>query len=292
MSTSNGAFFAQQHLAPHHLPHALGIHDGLLIDGRLLGEDVHFRFGDVSGFHAQGTVDGDDISLKFHLGTDLHHLLPRRRVICYPYYPRYTGPLYPIYDYPIGPRYADYYPGYPIDYRTSYVDPRLSAPTPASPSVSSAAPAQDAPPAEWARWQLMQGNLGEAIAELRRAIRDEPGDTASRRLLAIALMLDGRLADGVALLRSVYEEDPALAREAIDLAMFGPRPRKTLDRLVRRMAIFANARDSASAWLAEAVLMQAQGRDHHALRMLDKARAHGLDEDLVRVLERAMASAS
>ncbi len=284
-----GPFFIQQHLAPHQLPYAPDIHDGLLIDGHLPGEDVHFQFGDVSGFHAEGLVDGDDFRLRLHVGSGLHHLVPTHRAICYPYYPRYVGALYPIYDYPIGPRYANFYPGYPISYRTSYVDPRLNATPSASPS--SQAPDEDATPAEWGRWRLMQGDLDEAIAELRRAIDDEPGDTASKRLLAIALMLDGRLADGVALLRSVYQEDPALAREPVDPAMFGPRARRTLDRLVRQMAIYANARESASAWLAEAVLMQAQGRDRHALRMLDKARAHGLDEDLVRVLERAMGSA-
>ncbi len=286
MTFDGGVFFCQR-VSLQGAPHALGIHDGLLIDGHLVGEDVRFGFGDVSGLHIDGTVDSDDFRLRLHLGSDL--LLPRhRRVICYPYYPRYIAPYYPIYDLPIGPRYADFYPGYPVDYRTSYVDPRLQpAPAPSPPPVEGA-PEDDASPATWGRWRLARGDLDEAIAELRRAIDDEPADSASKRLLAVALLRQGRLADGVALLRAVYREDPALTREAIDPSMFGPDARKTLDRLVRRMAIYANARASASAWLAEAVLMQAQGRDRHALRMLDKARLHGLEEDLVRVFERAL----
>lgn len=261
-----------------------------------LGHIPGYVGGHHAGFAAHGEFEDGDFSLRFHLGGGLplhsdslifpYHSglrLIYRSHWYYPAdygYPRGYSYGLPLYGYPLYGRYVDQFGAYPVDYRTTYVDPRMT------PQQGSPMPAIDAmepaTPAEWGRWFLARGDNAQAIARLSEAISADDADAGSQRALALALLREGRLAEGVAMMRSAYENDPSLARDPISADALGQRGERELALLVRRVALYANRVDSASAWLSEAVLMQAQGRDAHARRMIERALESGLDPAIAR----------
>jgi hypothetical protein len=68
---------------------------------------------------------------------------------------------------------------------------------------------------------------------------------------------------------------PGLASEAMDTGLWGDSPLR-LRRSVTDAVRYAHDIQSGNAWLMVAVLMQAEGRDQVALKMLERAEAAGL----------------
>lgn len=156
------------------------------------------------------------------------------------------------------------------------------------------APAPPAPaPAELARARL-DAALARADYPAAADACDElldiaPGDAATqadlRRLKALAQLASGRTADGIATLAAACRDHPGHF-----LAPPEPLPLSAsrLSRALRDTVRVAHDADTPDAWLAVSLLMQMQGRDRHALRMLDRALQRGLDPQLAAELRDAL----
>lgn len=157
-----------------------------------------------------------------------------------------------------------------------------------SQQAGSAQPApQQAAPApltdlDRARLALSVGEHAESIARYRAylAEQQEAGseDFAVAAELAVALLAEGRRDDAVAMFRLAYASDPGLAAVPVSLrvGLSDSRWRELVLSAVRH----ANRRGSPASWLAVGVLMQAEGRADVALRMIDRARGLGLDDQI------------
>ncbi|MEM7630319.1 MAG: hypothetical protein AAF356_13015 [Planctomycetota bacterium] len=154
---------------------------------------------------------------------------------------------------------------------------------------------------ELADGALAAGAFG-AAAGLYRDLLEAGGDEALAagevgevmRLLGVALLgsdeRDERL-DGISVVRLAHEQYPELAREAVPMWVFGgsvSRVRGVLRDVVAEGHRAGGEAESASAWLSAAVLMQAEGRDAVALKMLDRASAGGFAGEGEAALRRAL----
>lgn len=196
-------------------------------------------------------------------------------------------PLYPYYPWSFGYGYYDYYRRYD-DYPPQtivsspvYVDPSLlgmqSQQQPSQPST---------PPTtlDLADSAMYDGRVDQAIAGYREHLAKMPEDTEAMRRLAIALILDKKIKEGVAILSVAYEKDVSLVRKPLDMNMIPDGERRFRDMLYQ-VVPFANSMRSASGYLAVAVIMQAEGRDDVALKNLKKAREAGLNSTLLTEFE-------
>lgn len=129
---------------------------------------------------------------------------------------------------------------------------------------------------EVARLEMSMGDPSVAIEAYRAHLNSYPEDWYALRELGIALMRDGQRGDGIALIGYAHSQDPLLAYDAIPLELFGSDSREVRQVLVRAVG-WAHRNPSASAWLSVAILMQAEGRNGPALKMVDRAQDHGLD---------------
>ena len=100
------------------------------------------------------------------------------------------------------------------------------------------------------------------------------------RLRAVALVGVGRVEEAAEAMLDAFLLDPTLASEALDGATLAPTSRDFRN-LLNATVDAANRADRAEHWLLVAVLMQAEGRDEAAAKMLARARDLGLDEDVV-----------
>lgn len=155
------------------------------------------------------------------------------------------------------------------------VQPGSSLAFPASAAEPAAEPGPELTTLEVARDLLAGGRVEAAIDQYRRHLGEEGEDFAAAAELGVALIEAGRGDDGVSLIAFAYSMDPALGSWPISdrILLDAKRWRKIVVRGVQH----ANRRDSASAWLAVAVLMQGEGRRDVARRMLDRAVDRGLD---------------
>jgi len=131
---------------------------------------------------------------------------------------------------------------------------------------------------------VASGRVQEAADGLGPMVAADPEDASARRLLGLALIELGEVERGIELVGSAYSLDPGLVGVPIDAVLYeneGGRLRDLVTDVVRH----ANRRPSAEAWLTVAVLMQAEGREGRALRMVVKAERLGLDPMLVGMLE-------
>lgn len=154
------------------------------------------------------------------------------------------------------------------------VQPGSSLAFPAS--AAAPAPAPEPPTTlEQARVFFEGGQVESAIEQYRRHLVVDREDFAAAAELGMVLIEAGRGDDGVAMISFAYSMDPALGSWPLSdrILLDSKRWRKIVVRGVQH----ANRRDSASAWLAVAVLMQAEGRRDVARRMLDRATDRGLD---------------
>jgi len=119
----------------------------------------------------------------------------------------------------------------------------------------------------------------EAAVELRKHLKDQPGDTEAMRTLAIALMEDRQLDDAAGVMRLAYRTDPKLGQDPMSARNLGYTAREFRE-LVTQMVEHAHRTESASAWMTVAALMQTEGRDELAKAMLERAMASGLEAEI------------
>ncbi len=249
--------------------------DSIRIDGRLFNDDVSVHFGDRSGFRARGSFDDGDFSLRFRLDSGLndhlsHDLLHRSRQ--HRIFNSYYG--LPYYNsYGSYGRYGYYEPVYAIG--PTYVS-QPAPPPPPPPAVVT----EPQTPYEEGLGHLWRDEIDDAIRVLNGVVLDDDANGEAQRMLALALISKGRVADGVAMMRAAYDNDPALAREPIETVILGVKSERILGRLVRRVSMHANKVESASGWLTLGALMQAQGRPERAGMMLKRAVDAGLERSM------------
>ena len=84
----------------------------------------------------------------------------------------------------------------------------------------------------------------------------------------------------------VYEQDPKLAWAPLAPDVVGPQ--RELRDLVVRVVEYGHKTNTASAWLTAAVLMQGEGREDPALKMIARADTVGLDAEVSKALRGAL----
>lgn len=232
-----------------------------------------------SGLTVDGTYRGEKWGIDFHLGTgqSTHtssgHCDDDRMP---------SGYSYP---YPVGYTRGAWY-SMPLQQAQPQVIV-LPAPMTGTPAAAEPAPA---PPTDLERAHgfLQDGDAPRAIAAFTLHLGSQPQDARAMRLLAAALLLDKRADDGVAMMRSAYRAEPALAREPLRAEEVGLREAGLRD-LVIRAVMHANRLGSGSSWWTVTVLMQAQGKAEQARAMLEKAKTQGLDAELEAAMTAALA---
>ncbi len=140
---------------------------------------------------------------------------------------------------------------------------------------------------EQAGLELGYGNPERAIALYREHLDEDPEDMGAVRGLGVALLAADRPEDAVATIRYAYVTDPSLAQTPLGTWIGGDSSRD-VRKLVNDAVRHANKVESASAWFAVAVLMQAEGRVVPAEKMLDRAAALGLDLEVARAMRGAL----
>lgn len=136
-------------------------------------------------------------------------------------------------------------------------------------------------PAQWAAKALREGRFQDAAESYAEYLSAYPDDSAAMRLLAVALLLDAKTKEGIELMGKAYDADPSLASAPLSRDVLPAKP-DALRKAVNATVAAANRTNTARAWLAASVLMQAEGRDDQAARMLARAAERGLDAGLVR----------
>jgi tetratricopeptide (TPR) repeat protein len=142
---------------------------------------------------------------------------------------------------------------------------------------------------ETAVYWMMEGDAEQAVEWYRAHLDENPDDLLAMREYAAAMLEAGRTLDAVAVMAYAYDLAPGLSGRAMDPGLWDGSPLR-LRRSVVQAVRAAHAAGTGHAWLLVAVLMQAEGRDAVALRMVDRALEMGLNpaigERLRRELER------
>lgn len=199
------------------------------------------------------------------------------------YYPGYSG--YTLgygYGYAYDPWVNNqrYWSGYPygVDGRlVNGVQPGSQLRMPAPATVDAPAPEPE-PDIQAARRLISSAGFDEAIDRYRAYLAENRDDFSVMAELAVALAGANRFDDAAAMVRMAYSKDPTLSTRPIDARVVVPS--HDLRKIVVRTVKFAHKRESASAWLLVAVLMQAEDRDPVGLRMIERAVAQGLPSDI------------
>ncbi len=212
-------------------------------------------------------------------------------------FPRGGGRYYPPVTYSGDRWYVRTYPsrywGWPTYYSYDwYWGPIDGQPSSAyypqtEPGSPGAAPTVELTGVELGMALLEAGVLEGAISELRAHLAEDPEDYAAMRVLGAALIENREARDGFAMIRMAYGSDPTLAETRLDGRLFASVSR--LRDVVRDAVRAAHREPSSSAWLSVAVLMQAEGRDPVALKMIQRAKDHYLSEEIALAMEAALA---
>lgn len=267
--------------------------------GRIIDGDDRFRGGVNSngGLRVRGSFDDGDFRGRVdinpggvgdrrrrgHHGHDHdhdhghdhdhhhHHRFPG-------YWPWYYGGLFGYgrwYD-----RY-DYYPPETVTSSPIIIDASMLN------GYTTAPPAPPPPPPtelEIGDSALYNGRIDDAIKAYREHLDKTPEDAYAMRSLAVALVQDKKVKEGVALLSLAYEKDLSLVRKPIEADMLADGDRGLHDVLLA-VVPYSNRTKSASGYLTVTVLMQAQDREPQALKILERAKKAGLDERVAAELE-------
>lgn len=126
---------------------------------------------------------------------------------------------------------------------------------------------------------IERGRYAAAAAALREYLAGEPEDMEIVRLLGIVELLDGKIDRGIETLAKAYESDPYLAARPVGSEVLLDHP-DSLRRAVGAAVGYAHRTRSPRAWLAAAVLMEAEGRRDQAAKMIDRAIEAGLDRSV------------
>lgn len=133
---------------------------------------------------------------------------------------------------------------------------------------------------ELADTYMKLGDLDSAIRVYSAHVARHPGDVEAVRSLGFALVEHGDTQAGVDLVERAYRIDPTLARELFDRELLRT-PENFAVVLDRVTALAGESEQGAAAWLAVAVLMQADGRDEPARTALERAKEAGLPGRIV-----------
>lgn len=249
---------------------------------------AHPGRGGGSGISISGSYSGGHWSISGHVGTSLNHLGGGRGG-CHggsPFDLIWDGRNWYVpagsYYYP----YATSYRGFmqPIDTTVPRVNPQL-LPGAGSPTVDPSKPAPQPPPpppttVEKARAATKSKTFPDAIKLFKEHLKTTADDTTASRQLSIALVESKDLDAGISLLRELYRKDPTLAEKPYVGADCGQDSTRLRD-MVAKLSAHAHKSGSPSAWLGVVVLMQADGRAAQAAKMLEKAKAAGLETEVV-----------
>jgi hypothetical protein len=242
-----------------------------------------------SGLSVGGSYVGQHWNVQFELGsgtpTEIVHRHCDRAV---------TPPVcrYPLFGwtYPSGAYWGSnlgwaYGPNsYGQDPRLWVSNPQMIAPaqvTAPSANVASspATPPQPLRPMELARLAIASGQPKVAIEAIRREIKEQGETTETLRLMAVAFAIDRRWNDASALMRSAYRLDTKLGASPLELVGLGFNAQSWRE-LVSRSVSNANRGKAASDWLLVAALMQAEGRDDLAKKMVERSLKTGLEPEI------------
>ncbi|MGE3323577.1 MAG: hypothetical protein AB7K52_15115 [Phycisphaerales bacterium] len=250
-------------------------------------------FGDGLGTFVNGRIDSDRFRLGFTLGgnpfiVDRHgfahdvghfYRFSRHRSFHFGY------PLF--YSSGYDGRYSSYYA--PIYGQLVTIDPRAIDPALYTPS--------QAPPVQFdesllsdverGHLALERGDAGDAIGFYSTHLAAHDSDADAMRWLATALLLNSKPAEGVAMMIMAYQTDPALAGSPLIASRFGGDAALNA-RFVAAVG-YANSTRGSSAYFTASVLAQALEKPLVARRLLEKARAAGLDRAVHRAFEQVLA---
>ena len=137
-------------------------------------------------------------------------------------------------------------------------------------------------------YAILVADPAAAVEPLRAHTTDNPEDYDALRLLGLALLERGNPVDATAVINLAYTRDPSLASRPIGEPLY-PRAGR-LRSLVTRAVRHANSRDSASAWLTAAMLVQAEAASNRdrlpvARTMIERAAAAGLDPTVTAAMQ-------
>ena len=118
--------------------------------------------------------------------------------------------------------------------------------------------------------------LEMSLEAYRAHLSEYPDDWLALRELGLAMIRSGQRGDGVAMVSYAYSQDPLLAYDVVPVELFEGDAHELRDAVVSVVG-WGHRNPSASAWLTVAVLMQAEGRDGPAIKMIDRAAEYGLD---------------
>lgn len=248
----------------------------------------------TEGTYLNGSYDGGNLALQFHLGSGAT-LLPDGTVL-YPRTAHTTRYLLQNGRYGDGYYWYDPYWYYdsgrywstrPIDgVLTRQVDPTLLVRPQPTPQPA-AAPVPELTSLEKAHKYLADDEAEKAIEAFRDHLKEDPEDMDAVRGLGLAMLDAGRMSDGTALIALAYHTDALLARTPVDLDELGLGARR-YDRLLTRVLGYAKRTDANAAHLAGVLLLQAEGKVAGATRVLDRAERAGLEEDVVDAFRREL----
>ena len=120
-------------------------------------------------------------------------------------------------------------------------------------------------------------------------LKDSPDDAGVERLLAMALIDDRKVDQGVAVLLHAYSKQPQLAADAIEPRMLSGGELEHRRRFSVVMD-YANRVKTGASYFAASVIAQSEGRFDIAGRMLDKAIATGLDKKVAEEMKVGIAN--
>jgi len=260
-------------------------------DRHHLPQHGHFEHH-ASGLHISAS-DGD-LSFKAHIGGG--HLKPGH----FPKDAHYKDVFHHLHRKKVFVRHPIVFAGHvpahhfaPISYRVPHaIDPYL-VPSYVPPTINIVQQQQQpAPPPEptameMGRVLLEAGVFGRAVEAFRDAVKEDPDDATAMRLLGVALIGDGRVKEGVAMISFAYATDPSLAETPL-AASGAARDRSQLREWVRTLVENANRTHTSDAWLAVAVMMQAESRERLAQQMARRALEEGLDTRVYDAMNRAL----
>ncbi len=199
--------------------------------------------------------------------------------------PATTDQFYPLWNPFQGYSYGTWEFGPGISYNNSYyfyppiagvyrkIDPNLIIYPPQD--------LNDIPPAPLTAPELVfQGAYAEAIDLLNSELRSNPRDVERKRLLGLAHAAELDFATAADILLEVYASDPEIAVFPLDGKALFASPLELRDLVVGAVRV-AQKTGTARGWLLVAILIQAEGRDDIAFKMLQRAGGLGLDPAIV-----------
>lgn len=139
-------------------------------------------------------------------------------------------------------------------------------------------PSADLSEIDRAELAMRAGDWKSAVISYRDQVSLAPSDAESLRMLGVALVLDGKVSEGVLSIALAHERQPELGRKVMNLNVL--RSESDAARCVSMIMTHAMRVKTAEGFLAATVAKQATGAKSVAKRMLDRAKDAGLSPKL------------